>query len=110
MTSQGRVVEPRFHQTQHALSSEMADDSGPGGATSSSETSQNMAQFGTDWEMFDAVPYGVQVQEIDCPYIMETVQSMINPLASSESFGRDIDITMVQCIESLRPTQEMPEM
>lgn len=77
---------------------------------------QNMELFGTDWAMFGAVheePYGVQVQEIECPltpYIMETVQSMINPLATSESFGRDIYITMVQCVESLMATQEMPEM
>lgn len=72
---------------------------------------QNMELFGTDWEMFDAVneePYGVQVQEIECPvtpHIMETVQSMINPSAPSESFGRDICITMVRCIESLMATQ-----
>ena len=75
-----------------------------------------MELYGTDWEMFDAVheePYGVQVQEIErplTPHIMETAQSMINPLASSESFGRDIYITMVQCIESLMATQEMPDM
>ncbi|XP_030578717.1 uncharacterized protein LOC115775323 isoform X1 [Archocentrus centrarchus] len=80
------------------------------------EDLQNTELFGTDWEMFDAVqeePYGVQVQEIDCPldpYIMETVQAMINPLASSESFGRDIYITMIQCIEKLTVTQEMTEM
>lgn len=66
--------------------------------------------------MFDAVheePYGVQVQEIECPLtlnIMEAVQSMINPLASSESFGRNIYITMVQCIESLMEAQEMPDL
>ncbi|MED6240829.1 hypothetical protein ATANTOWER_028924 [Ataeniobius toweri] len=80
------------------------------------EDLQNMELFGTDWEMFEAVqqePYGVQVQQIDCPldpYIMETLQPMINPLGSSESFGRDIYITMVQCIESQTATQEMTEM
>lgn len=74
-----------------------------------------MELYGTDWEMFDAVheeSYGVQVQEIECPVtqdIIETVQSMINPLASSESFGRDIYITMVQCIGSLMAAQEMPD-
>ncbi|MEQ2279955.1 hypothetical protein AMECASPLE_014607 [Ameca splendens] len=80
------------------------------------EELRNMELFGTDWEMFDAAqeePHGVQVQQIDCPldpYIMETLQPMINPLGSSESFGRDIYITMVQCIESLTATQEMTEM
>ncbi|XP_051794348.1 uncharacterized protein LOC110972132 isoform X1 [Acanthochromis polyacanthus] len=79
------------------------------------EDLQNLELYGTDWEMFDAVheePYGVQVQEIGCPVtqdIIETVQSMIQPLASSESFGRDIYITMVQCIESLMATQEMAD-
>lgn len=75
-----------------------------------------MEPFRTDWDMVDAVraePYGVQVQETECPLtpdIMETVQSMINPLASSESFGRDIHVTMAQCIESLMATQEMCDM
>lgn len=75
------------------------------------EDLQNMELFGTDWEMFDGVPeepYGVEVPEIECPLTpanMETVQSMINPSASAESFGRDIYISMVQCIESLCVTQ-----
>ncbi|XP_026087087.1 uncharacterized protein LOC113061840 isoform X1 [Carassius auratus] len=75
------------------------------------EDLQNMELFGTDWEMFDGVPeepYGVEVPEIECPLTpasMETVQSMIDPSASSESFGRDIYISMVQCIESLCVTQ-----
>ncbi|XP_052424494.1 uncharacterized protein LOC127967816 isoform X2 [Carassius gibelio] len=75
------------------------------------EDLQNTELFGTDWEMFDGVPeepYGVEVPEIECPLTpasMETVQSMIDPSASSESFGRDIYISMVQCIESLCVTQ-----
>ncbi|XP_059404346.1 uncharacterized protein LOC132139758 [Carassius carassius] len=75
------------------------------------EDLQNMELFGTDWEMFDGVPeepYGLEVPEIECPLTpasMETVQPMINPSASSESFGRDIYISMVQCIESLCVTQ-----
>ncbi|KAF1373869.1 hypothetical protein PFLUV_G00243410 [Perca fluviatilis] len=75
------------------------------------EDVQNMELFGTDWEMFESVPeepYGVEVPEIECPLTpasMETVQSMIDPCASSESFGRDIYISMVQCIESLCLTQ-----
>ncbi|MED6246933.1 hypothetical protein ATANTOWER_026461 [Ataeniobius toweri] len=54
---------------------------------------QNLELFGTDWETFDGVseePLGVQVPEIDCPLsptAMEAVQSMINPLAPSESYG-----------------------
>lgn len=35
------------------------------------------------------------------PTIMETVQSMINPCASLESFGRDIYISMVVCLVNL---------
>ncbi|MED6270812.1 hypothetical protein CHARACLAT_014064 [Characodon lateralis] len=60
------------------------------------EDLRNMELFGTDLEMFDAVqeePHGVQVKQIDWsldPYIMETLQPMINPLGSSESFGRHL--------------------
>ncbi|XP_028433439.1 uncharacterized protein LOC114555103 [Perca flavescens] len=70
------------------------------------EDVQNMELFGTDWEMFEGVPeelYGVEVPEIECPLTpasMETVQSIIDPCASS-----DIYISMVQCIESLCVTQ-----
>lgn len=61
--------------------------------------------------MFDAVqeePYGVEVQEIECPLtqdVFENVQAVINPLAPSDSFGRDIYITMVQYIQSVMATQ-----
>ncbi|MEQ2313254.1 hypothetical protein AMECASPLE_039840 [Ameca splendens] len=67
---------------------------------------QNLELFGSDWETFDDVseePLGVQVPEIDCPLsptAMEAVQSMINPLAPSESYGQDLFASMVQYVES----------
>lgn len=66
-----------------------------------------MELFGTDWETFDSVTdddVGVQVPEIECPLtpaLMETVKSMFNPLATSDCYGRDIYISLVQYFESL---------
>ncbi|KAI7802455.1 uncharacterized protein LOC130563201 [Triplophysa rosa] len=71
------------------------------------ENSQNLQLFGTDWETFDCVTdddVGVQVPEIECPLtpaLMETVKSMFNPLATSDCYGRDIYISLVQYFESL---------
>ncbi|MGL5956648.1 MAG: hypothetical protein ACRC0X_08675 [Brevinema sp.] len=45
---------------------------------------------------------GIQVPEIECPFtpaLMETVKSMFNPLAASDSYGRDIYISLVQYFE-----------
>ncbi|XP_076829287.1 uncharacterized protein LOC143475338 isoform X2 [Brachyhypopomus gauderio] len=68
---------------------------------------QNLELFGTDWESFDSAneePFGVQVPRIESPLppaVMETIKSIINPLATSESYGRDIYISMVQYAEHL---------
>ncbi|MEQ2177011.1 hypothetical protein GOODEAATRI_034160, partial [Goodea atripinnis] len=68
----------------------------------------NLELFGTDWETFDGVseePLEVQVPEIDCPLsptAMEAVQSMINLLAPSESYGQDLFVSMVQYVENHR--------
>uniref|UniRef100_A0A3Q0S6Q3 Deoxynucleotidyltransferase terminal-interacting protein 1 n=1 Tax=Amphilophus citrinellus TaxID=61819 RepID=A0A3Q0S6Q3_AMPCI len=42
MTSQGGVIDPPLYQTQHAPNSKMAEDSGPGGATSSGDKPWNL--------------------------------------------------------------------
>lgn len=47
---------------------------------------------------------GVHVPEIECPLtpaLMETVKSIFNPLATSDCYGRDIYISLVQYFESL---------
>ncbi|XP_034546194.1 uncharacterized protein LOC117817562 [Notolabrus celidotus] len=77
----------------------------PAGETE--EDLQSLALYGTDWETFDGVseePFGVQVPENECPLspaTFEAVKSIINPLAPSRTFGRDLYVSMVQCIESL---------
>ncbi|KAG9273585.1 hypothetical protein AMEX_G12756 [Astyanax mexicanus] len=76
-------------------------------SANSEEDLQNLELFGTDWESFDGTndePFGVQVPQIEnplSPAVMDTVKSMFNPLAPSESYGRDIYISLVQYIGSL---------
>ncbi|XP_058642213.1 uncharacterized protein LOC131546568 [Onychostoma macrolepis] len=71
------------------------------------ENFQNLELFGTDWETFDCVTeddVGVHVPEIECPLnpaLMETVKSIFNPLATSDCYGRDIYISLVQYFVSL---------
>lgn len=61
--------------------------------------------FGTDWESFGPVSndFGVRVPEYECPIApaaMEAVRSIINPLADSASFGKDLYVTMLQIVTS----------
>ncbi|XP_063056347.1 uncharacterized protein LOC134450437 [Engraulis encrasicolus] len=70
-----------------------------------SEYLQNPEMFGTDWESFGPVSndFGVRVPEYECPIApaaMEAVRSIINPLADSASFGKDLYVTMLQIVTS----------
>ncbi|XP_048089319.1 uncharacterized protein LOC125287495 isoform X2 [Alosa alosa] len=67
------------------------------------EELENPELFGTDWESFGAVrnDFGVHVPEHESPLspaTMEAVRSVINPLAASQSFGRDLYIAMMQIV------------
>ncbi|XP_036066778.1 uncharacterized protein LOC112141320 [Oryzias melastigma] len=79
-------------------------------AADTEEDPQNLKLFGTDWETFDCVreePVGVQVPETECPLdpaAMEAIKSVINPLAPSQSFGRDLFLTMIQLVQSVAGT------
>lgn len=74
-------------------------------------TFKNLELFGTDWETFDSVDEagGVHVPEIQCPLTaaaMEIVKSTIDPLAPSDSYGRDIYTSLLQYVKRMLTTTQ----